>query len=381
MPTTHDTPELRDRHRAPIRVGITFRHGKTLEEYEHPPDGIEYVLLSPTGRSSLLRSPIKGALRTYDDRDVDLVETSIGLTCTRSPWICSLESLPPLAAFSLLGMPIPRSLRLRYIARLLANDRCRKIVFWSEAGLRTLEHYGRLTCRDIHRKATVVYPAIRRFPDRSAHTGTDELRVVFSGEFFRKGGPYVVQAFEQLRAEFPKCTLRLCCAPDRDFVTTDNRLRRLWLARVRSNPGITLGRVPREVMLHEILPRADVYVLPSNEEAFGFAILEAMAAGTPVIASDTFAIPEMITHGTNGFLVSVREAAEARVVRGYVVRRLPREILDPISERVYRYLRELALSPALRTTFAREGQAVARTKFSHAVRNNAMSRIYRDAVR
>ena len=51
----------------------------------------------------------------------------------------------------------------------------------------------------------------------------------------------------------------------------------------------------------------DVYVSPSVKEGFSWAILEAMAAGVPVVATRVGAAPEMIEDGKNGFLVEPRK--------------------------------------------------------------------------
>src|SRR5690606_14442564 len=114
------------------------------------------------------------------------------------------------------------------------------------------------------------------------------------GDFFRKVGAHVVDAFERIQDDFPEATLRVCCNERLDFNTPDRALREKYLRKIHNNKRIIFGRVPREVMLNQVLPNTDIYLLPTYDEAFGFAILEAMAYGIPVIASNVFAIPEII---------------------------------------------------------------------------------------
>jgi glycosyltransferase involved in cell wall biosynthesis len=44
-------------------------------------------------------------------------------------------------------------------------------------------------------------------------------------------------------------------------------------------------------------------VLPTFHDTFGYVALEALAGGTPVIATDTCALPEVVEHGRNGYLI------------------------------------------------------------------------------
>ena len=57
------------------------------------------------------------------------------------------------------------------------------------------------------------------------------------------------------------------------------------------------------VQVRAELNRATVFAFPSRNEGLGLALLEAMAAGVPVVASDVGGIPEVITHRDTGFLV------------------------------------------------------------------------------
>jgi glycosyltransferase involved in cell wall biosynthesis len=58
----------------------------------------------------------------------------------------------------------------------------------------------------------------------------------------------------------------------------------------------------------EFIYAADVFVLPSRCEAMPLTILEAMALGTPVVASDVGGIPELIEHGRSGLLFRSEDA-------------------------------------------------------------------------
>jgi len=55
--------------------------------------------------------------------------------------------------------------------------------------------------------------------------------------------------------------------------------------------------------IEDILGCADLFLLPSEEESFGLAGLEAMSCGCPVIASKVGGIPEVVDDGINGYVV------------------------------------------------------------------------------
>jgi len=62
-------------------------------------------------------------------------------------------------------------------------------------------------------------------------------------------------------------------------------------------------------------PAADVFVMPSVEEGLGSSVLDAMAAGIPIVATTAGGIPEAIRHGVDGLLVPPGDpAALARAI-------------------------------------------------------------------
>ena len=77
--------------------------------------------------------------------------------------------------------------------------------------------------------------------------------------------------------------------------------------------------------------RAALLHLISFEEPFGFSVIEAMACGTPVIATRRGSMPELVRDGVNGFLVdSLEEVPDATVA----AERLDRTaVRDSVEER------------------------------------------------
>ena len=60
--------------------------------------------------------------------------------------------------------------------------------------------------------------------------------------------------------------------------------------------------------LRDVFSRASLLVLPSLEDNCPMSVLEAMAAGVPVIASAVGGIPEFICHGQTGLLIDPRSS-------------------------------------------------------------------------
>lgn len=66
---------------------------------------------------------------------------------------------------------------------------------------------------------------------------------------------------------------------------------------------VFMGRAERPKAV-SLFKGSSAFVLPSRHEPFGIVNIEAMAAGSPVIATRVGGVPEIITHGVNGYLVN-----------------------------------------------------------------------------
>jgi phosphatidyl-myo-inositol alpha-mannosyltransferase len=134
--------------------------------------------------------------------------------------------------------------------------------------------------------------------------GGDRLpgRILFLGRPEpRKGLPVLLEAFQGLRRRLPDATLVLA-GPTREELR-DHAPRGRGVPK-RVLDGVTaLGRVSDEAKVSE-MAAARVLCAPSNGgESFGIVLVEAMAAGLPVIASDIPGYRAVLAEGTAGVLV------------------------------------------------------------------------------
>src|SRR3954471_924738 len=106
----------------------------------------------------------------------------------------------------------------------------------------------------------------------------------------------VVRVFARIRRAMPATLIMVGDGPER--VDAENEARELGVtADVRF-----LGRLDSVASL---LQATDLFLLPSQTESFGLAALEAMACGSPVVASRAGGLPEVVDDGVNGILEPV----------------------------------------------------------------------------
>ena len=114
-----------------------------------------------------------------------------------------------------------------------------------------------------------------------------------------KGHPTLIEAWPLVHHHFPQARLLIAGeGSERD------RLEGLAAAHLRSELCCdSVAFLGRRDDIPAVLAAADVVAMPSYREAQGIAILEALAAERPVVASNVGGIPEMITDGVTGTLV------------------------------------------------------------------------------
>jgi glycosyltransferase involved in cell wall biosynthesis len=110
----------------------------------------------------------------------------------------------------------------------------------------------------------------------------------------------------------PLAITALRAVPDASLVVIGDGPEREELVRMIASSGVTdrvslRGALPRAAAI-EWLRAADAAILPSKFENFPHAAVEALAAGTPVIATSVGGVPEIVQTGVTGILVAPGDA-------------------------------------------------------------------------
>lgn len=107
----------------------------------------------------------------------------------------------------------------------------------------------------------------------------------------------VLQIFKNVNSKIPSKLVIIGEGPDMEIVTEFLEINPNLIDRIR-----LLGKTKD---LYKILELSDLFLLPSSQESFGLAALEAMAAYTPIVSSNAGGIPEVNIDGETGFLANV----------------------------------------------------------------------------
>jgi glycosyltransferase involved in cell wall biosynthesis len=129
-------------------------------------------------------------------------------------------------------------------------------------------------------------------------------KILFVGRLAEvKGLPVMLKALSRVRGNFPEAELTIAGdGPDRQALESLANSLNLGQA-VRFLGYQSQGKV------RELMARADIFAMSSFAEGVPVVLMEAMAAGVPVVSTNVAGIPELVEEGVSGYLVSPGDEA------------------------------------------------------------------------
>jgi glycosyltransferase involved in cell wall biosynthesis len=270
----------------------------------NPPEGIEYLNAhQSTGvitsskkfaKNLKLKSILRGILRftklpyiTKTKRgNYDLIHCCHCLSINKFPWVVDVEHYWNFASSGEISYS---DIGKKRIKNFLKKPNCKKILAWSHDCKDTIVEA--MKDKEIEEKIEVVYPAIP-LPKLNKKK-KNVITLLFVARYFElKGGLDALEVFE-----------RLCQGYDnvRGVIISD--VPEEIKLKYNGHDKIKIFDLMPQEKVFKIMEQADIFVYPGYSDTFGFALLEAMSYGLPIVTADGFAKRDIVKSGITGWIV------------------------------------------------------------------------------
>jgi len=364
-------------------------HPLFKELINYPPKNVNYKisLIPNTTYNDIFTRYVKKAITKtqeilqlprmmHSQTPSDIIHSTRGVLMTnKRPWVVDVEmaaSFVGLSNWSPLKKPITKMI----ISKYLSSPWCKKILPYSYAAKKNIEEW--VDCKKFKNKIEVVHPAYHS--TKVKRMQSDQITFSFicrtspiDLDFYIKGGHDLLRAFQILNKKYDNIHLKIKGSiPEH-------------LQKKLKNVTFTEENLPREKFYEEFLFKPDVYVQPTLVDTFAIAVIEAMSVGLPVVATNMFAMPEIIREGHNGFLINSKMHWDKYVKFDPKYKKFNVDAVKIHPEMVKDLVKKLSILIEDKNLRRKMGQnsfkMVDSGKFSIKRRNEKLRKIYEEALR
>jgi glycosyltransferase involved in cell wall biosynthesis len=302
---------------------------------------------------SLLHLSIPNAHLTRTNQKYDLIHCAHCLSLNKQKnWITDFESLWQV------GVSWKKTkLNKKLVNKILLRNNCKKILTWTN---KTKEDFIR-EFPEIKNKVEVMYPAIpfTKFKDEKSKN----IKIIFSGRYFyHKGGLHSLEAMDRLTKKYSNVEGIINSEVPKKIMKKYSKNKKLKF----------YGLIPQKT-LFELYSKSDIFLYPGYSDSFGFAYLEAMNFGLPIVTIDGYARKEIIQDKKNGFIIEKPKYLEVDKISKNE-EKLIKKLINKVSL--------LIENKNLRNRISKNNRKVIeKGKFSIQERNKKLNRVYREAIK
>lgn len=311
----------------------------------------------PYPRIKRLPRSTRKIVRLFRKKKIRLIHARFGNAGVRLMKVKKRLRIPMLTSFHGFDLPAKRNRRKSYHRRLPALFRTGdKFTVPSRNMKRQLIRWG---CP--RHKIKIMYSGtdLNKFVYTQRSPKTEGVTVISVGRLHKKKGfNYLIRAFKKVHKRHPSSRL---------IIVGDGRerkaLKRL-ISSLKLKKSVKMKGFVTHSKLKGMLSKADLFCLPSlttkdgNHEGIPNAIKEAMASGLPVVSTRHGGIPEIISNGEEGLLVSEKSVSK-----------------------LAKKINLLIENPKLRLEMGRKGRQKVERKFNSAKQVKRLESIYRRLIK
>jgi glycosyltransferase involved in cell wall biosynthesis len=312
--------------------------------------------------SNFLKKWIRKSLRIFypamlnshksPEGNYDLIHCAHCLSKNKNkPWVADFE------AYWQFWVSTKKTKRgLKKVKKILKRKNCKRILPWTEKIEKELLEFF----PEIKEKIELVRPAVP-LKIKSKKIGK-EITLIFSGRyFFQKGGLHALEAIDQLTKKFPNIG---------GIINSEIPIE--IKRKYSKNKKISFyGLMPQE-KLFDLYKKANILIYPGYTDSFGFAYLEAMSFGIPIITIDGWSRKELVSEGKTGFVIERPEKFSWDKIEN-----IEQEIIKKIIDKASLLIKDKGLLNEMSKNCIKE---ISFGKFSIKERNKKLKKIYGEAL-
>jgi len=268
-----------------------------------------------------------------------------GVSFGRTPWVSTFETVIP-------RWGTKNKKAIEFGMKCLTSNYCKKLIAISECTQNFQLNYLENNFPDyldiIAEKLTILHPPqaplIESIDDKKL-SGSSIIFTIIGSLFFLKGGSEVLTVFDRLLST--RSNLKLNIISTLEFGDTATQSTKEDYERALE----IINKYPEQINHYESLPNSKVLdllkeshigLLPTYADTYGYSVLEAQAAGCPVITTDIRALPE-INNNDVGWIINIPQNNLGKA--NYSTKTGRAEISNDITEQLEAIIKNIIVEP------------------------------------
>ncbi len=241
----------------------------------------------------------------------DLLHFFNAISLGNKPWITTFEYYLPRGAHQFGKYP-KENKYINKVIKKLAGPNCKQLIALSEYAkneqINYLSPFDTTLSQKIIDKIIVIHPPQQLHIDsveKRTYNKVPELLIV-GADFFRKGGLETLSAINSLKEQGIDVKITIVSRMQYGDYASQTTKKDLdtALSMIDQNPLITWHKSLPNTEVINLFKKADIALLPSYDETYGYTVLEAQACGCPVITTNGAAFTE-INNSDCGWVIDV----------------------------------------------------------------------------